>query len=206
MQNFLTLFVIAMESEAKDLIFNFEKINDVPELYKKDNHLVVITGIGKTNASFVLSYVLAKYNINLVVNLGFVGAYGDFNIGDKVAVKEAKYHDFDLSLFGYEHGQVPNMPTYYKTEEKLFKTHLNAYNSALLLTGDYFQTKPINDNFIADMEGASLFQVCHLLNVPIISIKVVSDVINRENHFDEYKDFESNGSKYIKEIYDSLEV
>lgn len=198
----MILYLIAMDSEAKDIINSFELVQETPfKLYKNNKSLLAITGIGKTNASFVTSFMLATNKISKIINLGFVGAYGDFNIGDLLIVKEAKYHDFDLQIFNYDLGQVPGLPTIYSTKsEDLF--HFLNLNQVRLYTGDYFMTKPIELNCIADMEATAIYQVGYRLNVDVISLKVVSDVIGKESHISDYNDFELNGSRKVKDLYE----
>ena len=58
------LYLIAMESEAKDLIKDAKLIFNKPfALYELDNNLIAITRIGKVNAAFTLSYLNNKYDI-----------------------------------------------------------------------------------------------------------------------------------------------
>lgn len=201
----MILYLIAMDSEAKDIIDSFSLIQEKPfKLYKKNNTLLAITGIGKTNASFVASSLLSTNKVSKVINLGFVGAYGDFKIGDLVVVKEALYHDFDLQLFNYELGQVPGLPTKYQSNNNdLLK--FSDLKSSVLYTGDYFMTKKIIINAIADMEATAIFQVGYRLNIDVLSLKVVSDVIGVESHIDDYNEFEQNGSSKVKELFERCE-
>jgi adenosylhomocysteine nucleosidase len=37
-----------------------------------------------------------------------------FEVGDVVVVKEVSYHDFNLTMFGYEKGQVPGLPSIFE--------------------------------------------------------------------------------------------
>lgn len=200
MQNIDRLYVIAMEDEAKDIIEQFNLVHLKPfPLYESKNTLVAITKIGKVNASLVLSYLLAKYNINIIVNIGFAGANGNYNIGDILMIDNARYHDFDLTLFGYELGQVPNLPSNYSSDLNLMK--LFKYKKSMLFTGDYFMSEKRTNNYLVDMEATSFFQVAHIMNKDIIVFKVVSDVIGKEKHLEEYSEFEKKGSQIIKEIF-----
>lgn len=199
----MRLYIIAMMDEAKDLIKNYKHIEEVPfDLYQKDNNLIAISKIGKVNASFVLSYLLVKYQISQIINLGFAGASGNFNVGDIVIVNEAKYHDVDLTLFGYEHGQIPKLPATYKTDINLI--NLFNYPKSKLYTGDYFMIEKLEGNYLVDMEATALFQVSYLTKTPILSIKVVSDVLGKTT-IEEYNSFEEVGSKLILKVYNEIE-
>lgn len=203
----MRLYVIAMEDEAKDIIKNAHLIHDKPfKLYrnKKNKNLIAITGIGKVNAASTLTAVINTYDINEIVNIGFAGATNQYRIGDVVVINDTAYHDFDLTIFGYEKGQVPSMPAFFN-RTLLFEI-FDDNKTAKLFTGDYFMEDSLEDNFISDMEGASFHHVAHIYNIPIVSIKVISDIIGEEQQKDVYEDFEKMGSKYIFDIFNSLEV
>lgn len=200
----MRLYLFAMLEEAKDILTEYELVQDKPfHLYKNETSLLAITGVGKVNASLVTSFLIGTYNITSIVNMGFVGAIGDFSIGESLIVNKALYHDFDLSIFGYEKGQVPRLPVYYESNKELLKG-INITKTATLYTGDYFMTESNLTNYIADMEAVAMFQVAHVFNIPMISIKVVSDIIGSNDHIEEYKVFEKNGSKIIFEVYKKI--
>jgi adenosylhomocysteine nucleosidase len=111
-------------------------------------------------------------------------------------------------MFGYEEGQVPGYPA-------VFKSHLTLVNQikhlfphvkkGYLLTGDTFMTDIRPGNYVYDMEGAALYQVAHNYHIPIVSIKVISDVIGMENHIESYTSFEEKiGSQKINEVYQMI--
>lgn len=202
----MRLYLLAMESEAKDIINSYKLVQDKPfKLYKNDYNLLAITGIGKVNSAFVLTYVTQHYNITEVVNLGFVGAFGNYQVGENIFVEEAVYHDFNLTVFGYKHGEVPNIKEDLKPDFNCYKKLKDYFRGSKLYTGDSFQESKIDDNFIVDMEATALFHVCFLLGLKIISIKTVSDVIGLNSNLEEYKNFEEVGSKNIFELYNKIE-
>lgn len=202
----MRLYLLAMESEAKDIINSYKLVQDKPfKLYKNDYNLLAITGIGKVNSAFVLTYVTQHFDITEVVNLGFVGAFGNYQIGDNIFVEEAVYHDFNLTVFGYKHGEVPNIKEDLKPDFNYYNKLKNYFRGSKLYTGDSFQESKIDDNFIVDMEATALFHVCFLLGLKIVSIKTVSDVIGLNSNLEEYKNFEEVGSKNIFELYNKIE-
>lgn len=203
MQNIENLFLIAMEDEAKGIINDFKLVFSKPFiLYQNKNNLLAITKVGKVNAAFVISYLIAKYKIDRLINLGFAGANGNFNVGDTYIVDKATYHDFDATIFGYKMGQVPKLPEYYQSDQSLVRKLI--YPKANLFTGDRFMTEESEDNYLIDMEATALFQVAHLNNLPLISIKVVSDIIGSEKHLELYEYFEKNGSAILKNAYTKI--
>lgn len=205
----MILIVGAMHEELKGMIegFNLEEVTTHRQitLYSgKINHndiLVLQTGIGKTNAAMSLASVLSLYQIKEIINIGIVGATKPYLSGETLLVNKATYHDFDLQLFGYEKGQVPKLPLYYVSDETL-KTRFNAFlkvREANLYTGDSFTLKT-DLTGIFDMEGTALYQVAFRFNTPMLSIKMVSDVIGEKSQHEDYKRFEQNCSIHLFQI------
>lgn len=189
----MILVVAAMASEVKEI--TPLKIPNVDTL---------ITGIGKVNAAMKLAAYLEKHSVSLIINLGFVGGNG-FALNDIVVIDNATYHDFDLSMFGYQKGQVPHYPAVFETDnallEKIYKT-LDKAKKGRLLTGDRFMMETIKTPAVFDMEGAAYYQVAHTYQIPIVSVKLVSDVIGEDQHLETYQTFEQTvGAHQLKEIF-----
>lgn len=170
--------------------------------------IVVETGIGKVNAAMKLTEAIAKNNITAIYNFGLAGASHHYEVGDKILIKEAMYHDFDLTFFGYEKGQVPNCPIAFESDKKLAEKIKNEFpyiKESRLFTGDYFMTEAVDVPYIVDMEGTALYQVAHHYQIPIVSIKIVSDIVGMDDHYENYKKFESSqGATMINDIYQKL--
>ena len=193
----MILVVAAMQEEVK--FFNQENLPKVK---------ILLTGVGKVNASMILADYLAAHQVSAIYNLGFAGATQPFEVGDLVLINDAAYHDFDLSLFGYEKGQVPGYPKKFISNHQLvqnIKNIIPEIKTGHLLTGDYFMTQHQEEACILDMEGAALYQVAFKKEIPIVSVKVVSDVMGMDNHFESYKKFESNmGAHILNELFIKL--
>lgn len=190
----MILIIAAMEKEVEEI-----------KKHLKPNTILCITGIGKTNAAASLATYLTKYSIEKIYNFGFAGGSKRFKIGETVLIKDATYHDFDLTFFGYEKGQVPGYPTIFESDLKLMEQvikEIPQIKTERLYTGDYFMTENQSLDFVCDMEGAALYQVAYQFKVPIVSIKVISDIVGMDNHYQAYKKFEQNdGSKALLELY-----
>ena len=184
-----------------------EEIKDIAKSILPDTH-VIVTGVGKVNAAMRLTETLQKERVEAIINVGFVGATNAYNVGELVLIKQAKYHDFNLSMFGYEKGQVPGYPECFESDFNLvmnLKKRLPNIKEGFLLTGDYFMTEEVNGCYVFDMEGAALYQVAHHYQIPLLSVKVVSDIVGMENHIDQYRKFEAEqGSQTLKEVYTTL--
>lgn len=193
----MKLFVAAMPSE----------IDDIMKL-SHQHHMICLTGIGKVNAAIKLTQYLNQHQVDAIYNIGFAGASSHFEVGDIVIIKEAAYHDFDLTLFGYEKGQVPGCPLYFQSDTKLLTDLIKIFPDAkkeTLYTGDYFMTESKHQHFVVDMEGAALYQTAWHHQIPIISIKVISDIVGMDEHYASYQKFEAQqGSKTLLEVYQKI--
>ncbi len=178
---------------------------ELSEIKSLPQTVLIESGIGKTNAAMKLTEALMKHKVSAIYNFGFVGASHHYQVGDLILIEEAMYHDFDLRFFGYDKGQVPGCPTKFKSDDKLVEKVMliePQIKKGLLYTGDYFMTNKVDHPYIVDMEGAALYQVAYHFQIPIISIKIVSDIVGMDNHYENYKKFESElGAKHINEIY-----
>lgn len=192
----MKLIIAAMKSEVEELIKDegFECILEKPfVVYKKSEHLLAISGIGKVNAGSCLGFCLTKFSIKEVYNVGFVGGKG-FEQGSVCHIVKSIYHDFDLSMFGYEKGQVPNMPAYFipSVIKGLGLKYATCY------TGDAFMIDDLGKSeYVCDMELAGIMQVAYLFDMSVYSVKVVSDVIGSDDQLSNYNEFETNRGKYL---------
>src|SRR5690554_1829906 len=188
----MILVISAMSSEVSDLVDVLTLKTTHPFMtyegkYNEEELILVISGVGKTNASSALSHMLTAHPyIKQIINIGIVGGH-KVKLYDTYVVSEVTYHDVDLTVFNYEYGQIPKYPTIYFTETKLLNK-LNEFKQIRLYTGDIFSTKPINQNpYIVDMEGASIYQVAHSFKYPVVSIKIVSDVLGSDTQMKDYE-------------------
>lgn len=151
----------------------------------------MISGIGKTNAAIATTLLITQFSAKLIINLGIAGAILPvLKTGDVVISKSAVYHDVDATAFGYQHGQIPRMPTHYEAEklEIHTMTHENfAVVSGVVCTGDTFLTshhkilpiqKLFNDIAVVEMEAAAVAQTCHRFSLPFLMIKGISDHVD----------------------------
>ncbi len=193
----MILFVAAMKEEISEIIKD-----------KHPNTDVLLTGIGKVNAAMKLTHYIAKHKVDKIINIGFAGGNMTYDVNDIVLIEKTIYHDFDLSLFGYKKGQVPGYPAVFNSNKEMLEMAQKAFNNVKkgdLYTGDYFMVTPISNPAVFDMEGASLYQVAHTYQIPIISIKIISDVIGMDDHYKAYKTFEqTKGAQMIHHIYEKI--
>jgi adenosylhomocysteine nucleosidase len=174
----MTLIVVAMHDEVQTWIPVKQLITKINE-----NTLVLMTGIGKVNASSRLTQALEQYDIDKIINIGVSGATKPYQLNQVYVVSKAYYHDAHAEAFGYDSYQIPGMPKYYVSDDYLLKSYesLNL-ESGILYTGDEFVTVDKGFEGLIDMEGTALYQVAYLYNKPIISYKCVSDVVGQTSY------------------------
>jgi adenosylhomocysteine nucleosidase len=193
----MILIVAAMHSEIEKII-----LDKHPQVH------ILQTGVGKVNAAFQLSKALSLNTYDGIINLGLAGATKPFKPGDVVNICQAKYHDFDLTMFGYQHGQVPGSPEFFEPDQALFglaNQSIENIQKGTLYTGDRFMTEKMEDHMVFDMEGTALFHVAQAYHIPMISIKVISDLVGDMDHIENYKRYESeDGANKLYQIYLSL--
>ncbi len=203
----MILLMIAMDAEMAKLDLIDLKNEGVYRL-KGSDVMVCRSGIGKVNAAMALERMIQTNEVDQILNIGFAGATPPYHLHDVVLIEEAKYHDFDLSLFGYAPGQVPGNPQSFHGDQKMnnmIELAIPRIKRGKLLTGDRFMKDPIDDAFLADMEGTALFQVAHHHQISMASIKIVSDIIGSTDHEDSYLAFEKHdGGKSVKDVVEAL--
>tara|TARA_R110001583_G_scaffold56263_1_gene170077 strand:- start:3285 stop:3995 length:711 start_codon:yes stop_codon:yes gene_type:complete len=192
-----------------------------------DNNDVVIvqSGIGKVAAALATAILIDKFQPDYVVNTGSAGGFdARLKVGDVVVSSEVRYHDVDVTAFGYEIGQLPANPAAYiphKTLVTAAKKGIEQLNNiqamvGLITTGDTFMTK--NDDIAkaranfptmaaVEMEGAAIAHTCHQFNVPFVIIRSLSDIAGKESptSFDEYLETASvNSSQLVINMINAL--
>ena len=164
------------------------------------------SGIGKVNAAMSTSILLEKYSPDYVINTGSAGGYDPkLNVGDLVISSEVRHHDVDLTVFGYEYGQVPQLPAAFQADKELIKVAEEGAKEisdiqtvlGLIATGDAFMNDPVRVDYIRDkftdlkaveMEGAAIAQVAYQFGIPFVIIRSLSDIAGKESNisFDQF--------------------
>lgn len=175
---------------------------------KIDNIDVVLlkSGIGKVNAAVGTTLLLDHFKPDYVLNTGSAGGYhNELNVGDIVISTDVRHHDVDVTIFGYEYGQVPQMPPGFTPDARLVEKAEKAavgitgikVAKGLIVTGDSFMNDPervefvrgkFTDLYAVEMEAAAIAQVCHLFNVPFVIIRSLSDIAGKDSNisFDQF--------------------
>jgi adenosylhomocysteine nucleosidase len=179
------LVVIACKEESEDL---FEKLNTN----------LIFTGVGKVNATYYLTKKLQEIKPKLVLNFGSAGSK---KYQKKSLVYSNKFiqRDMDATIFGYEKYVTPsdNFPLILE-----HKNLINDLSNGVCGSGDNFVTTQEIDAKIdlVDMEGYALARVCKLENVDFVSVKYITDGLDK-NGGNEWKNEVRSSAKIMYDYF-----
>ncbi|EPE2228168.1 5'-methylthioadenosine/S-adenosylhomocysteine nucleosidase [Cronobacter turicensis] len=203
----------AMEEEVtllRDKIDNRQTLNIAGcEIYTGTLNGVDVallkSGIGKVSAAMGATLLLEHCKPDVIINTGSAGGLApSLKVGDIVVSDEVRYHDADVTAFGYEYGQMAGCPAAFKADEELIaaaqetieQLNLHAVRG-LVVSGDAFINGSVNlakirHNFphaiAVEMEATAIGHVCHNFGVPFVVVRAISDVADQQSHlsFEEF--------------------
>lgn len=217
------IFALKEELEALLKVLTLKKQYNIFELtfYEcelDDKTIVMVeSGIGKVNSARTTQILIDNMEVDYIFNIGVAGAIDPgVSICDVVIGEKLVQHDFDVTPFNYEKGQIPNVGKYIESDPYLvslakdIKTDSNVH-LGVIASGDIFVNDPkmsnkINTKFNAlccEMEGASIAQVCYLSHIPFLVIRSISDSVNGTNELT-YDDFLLLSSKMVAKFMQEL--
>lgn len=201
-------------SEFGGYTFYAGQINDM-------DIVLVQCGIGKVASAVGTTLLITHFSPDCVINTGSAGGFDQsLNVGDVVISSEVRHHDVDVTAFGYEIGQLPNMPAGFTAnniliaaaEQSVKQVSDVQVKTGLITTGDTFMCK---DDVIAqarknfptmlavEMEGAAIAQACHQLSVPFVVIRSLSDIAGKESP-ESFEAYIEKASKYSSQMVMAL--
>lgn len=187
--------------------------------------VLVLSGIGKVNASVSTSWVIHQFAPDCVINTGSAGGLASgLKVGDVVIGEEVTHHDVDVTAFGYAIGQVPQLPLRFVSDGMLMEKAKQAAKvfegaavyQGLVVSGDQFVhstegVETIRGHFpevkAVEMEAAAIAQTCHQLNTPFVVIRAISDSADEGADISFYeflKTAAASSAKMVMEIVKSL--
>lgn len=182
--------VIAMQSEA-DILLEQMKITRSLTVSGKKVHVgmafgketaVCVCGVGKVNAALGAQILVSKFDARKLLNFGVAGGLNkSTELCAVYQIVEAVQFDFDLTqLNGTKIGTLDEYQENYLS--------LNRFRANLPLkklgTSDRFNDSPADYKLlteelkadIRDMEGAAIVQAAFSAELPVYSVKAISDV------------------------------
>ena len=165
-------------------------------------------GIGKVNAAVGTMRLIQEHHPDAIISTGLAGGIDPLmQVMDVLAATQCVYHDVDCgSGLNCIRGQVQGLPARFDADKRLLDHTLNVplasgerLMTGLICTGDQFITdrerqnnikRHFPDGLACDMESAAIAQTCHLLKVPFLSLRVISDTPGRtDNHQMQWEEF-----------------
>jgi len=184
------------------------------------------SGIGKVNAAVGTTLLNHIYQPDYVINTGSAGGFhSELNVGDIIISTSVCYHDVDVTAFGYEYGQVPDMPVLFEADQRLIQlaetcakqlTHQQVVKGKIA-SGDSFMNdskriesirSKIKDLYAVEMEAAAIAHVCFRFKVPFVIIRSLSDIAGKDApmSFDQFLHVASeNSAKLILRMLEELD-
>lgn len=201
----LELFAANLKNPQERIIHQRRFIE--AEISNKDI-VIVVSGIGKVNAAICTADLINNFSVDMVINIGISGGLdnslqiGDFVVGDDLA-----YHDFDTGL------ELPqDIPERFHSDARLTAL-LPTLKHGLLCSGDQFiiaydELMKVKTKFpkalAVDMESSAISHTCWLYNIPMISIRQISDTPGIEHHAEQYDEFWKNAASHSVALLNQL--
>lgn len=173
-------------------------------LINNERIVIMLSGVGVINASSSLTIAITEYNPKLIINYGIAGAMSksihtkDIIVGTTVSninsyrtgeLKEGEGSNPNKwELLTFLSGQPDKYIEYNSNEELLSLTKSIDYNNGNIIYGKIGSGDAWNrevdrilylnkeyDIICEDMESISFYTISNKFNIPIISIKIISD-------------------------------
>ncbi len=181
-----TLIVCALREETQGQLEDYD---------------VLYTGVGKVNATHILTQHFGKYGsyipYDLIINYGTAGSQ-KYNKGELVDCTRFLQRDMDVSVLGFKRGVTPfekTPPTIIEMEtdfNPIGKNEICNSGDSFVSDGGGFRSE------VLDMEAYALAKVCYHYNVPFISFKYITDGADEQAHEDWEKNL-ADGIEVFKE-------
>ena len=150
---------------------------------------LVRSGVGEIRAAMTFQLLVDRFDVDVVLNFGFVGSLDNrFDIGDIVLAEKIVHYQFDTSAIdNVPAGQYDGNDSIYFTADKaLIEKVQNELSyklpEVIVASGDKFVASKEDKEYlrtlgaqICEMECAGLVIASQRNNVPLLSMKVISD-------------------------------
>ena len=155
-----------------------------------DTIYLATSGVGEVKAALAVQLLVDLFDVEIVLNFGFAGAVGKFDVGEIVVPRKVVHYQFDVTEVDTDRkvGQYSGMAdNFFYLDEVVIQNVLANIGKPVRLvsvaSGDKFvavkeekqRLKREFDADICEMELAGLAIACERNNIPLFSVKVVSD-------------------------------
>ena len=150
---------------------------------------LVRSGVGEIRAAMTFQLLVDRFDVDVVLNFGFVGSLDNrFDIGDIVLAEKIVHYQFDTSAIdNVPAGQYDGNDSIYFTADKALIEKVQnelpyKLPEVIVASGDKFVASKDDKEYlrtlgaqICEMECAGLVIASQRNDVPLLSIKVISD-------------------------------
>lgn len=162
--------------------------------------VVAVSGIGKVNAAVCAQTMILSFSPDRIINVGVAGGLADgMHVGDIAVAQNVVQHDMDTSPVGDPVGFISGIDTVeIPCDTNAYELLYNVASTlddiqvfrGTIASGDQFINSDTQRDFIkttfkaiaAEMEGASIGQVCYINQVPFSVLRVISDSADGKSH------------------------
>lgn len=162
-----------------------------------EGHTVYLatSGIGEIRAAMAVQLLADLFDIEAVLNFGFVGSLNSaLKVGELVLVERAVHHQFDISAVNgtvlgcYDGHDSPYFVTDKTIRDKVSSLLPKPLRTVTAASGDKFVADSVTKKFlrktfdadICEMEIAGICLAAERNEIPVFSMKVVSDGADEE--------------------------
>lgn len=188
--------VAAMKSEVNYLLTNCKVINEIKLKknifyqceYGEYDLVVVVSGVGKTNASVYTQMLIDYFEPLAIINIGIGGSLVDTIEPLSIVLGSSfSHHDVNIEQMN---NLFPNKLVF-EADKKLlvaFSKYIDKEKCGKIVSGESFiantKTKEeilaIHSPLLVDMETSSIAHCCYINDMPFISLRSVSDLADEQ--------------------------
>ncbi|MFA0815846.1 MAG: 5'-methylthioadenosine/adenosylhomocysteine nucleosidase [Anaerofustis sp.] len=150
-----------------------------------------VCGTGKVSAAVCTQLMIEYFHPSLIINIGTAGSIAkEIHNKDVIIAIDSVQHDFDISPFGWEKGELPELGVislpcdegFLQASKQIpsmgYRIHYGRILSGDQVVVDQNVKTKLTDCFgglCAEMEGAAVGQVCAMNQVAYAIIRGISD-------------------------------
>lgn len=171
------LFMCAMEKEGRQIAEKLEMKEIGDNLFENKEKRLLISGIGKQVTAIKLTkYLCENEKPDLIINIGYAGST-DIAIGKWVGISRVYNYEWEIpgeEKFVMNVGGSQNLKKIDNEEIEM----VECYSSESFVT----ETN-IEGHVAFDMELHSISLICDFNNIPLVSIKKISDNLSLGDYY-----------------------
>jgi nucleoside phosphorylase len=172
------LIICAMEKESKNIAkeLNLKQVDNC--IWRADSISLLVSGIGKQRTAISLTkYLLKNEKPDIVINVGYAGST-DIAIGKWVNI--IKSYNYEWEIPGEEKYSFLDFGN-----KELIKLDSKQIDKVECYSSESFVTHTDLEGHIAfDMELHSVVVICDMYNIPVLSLKKISDNLSLKDYYD----------------------